>query len=307
MNTKKRKISIPFVFIVLIAAAVINVIMNHNILTPKGFNSLIIQLMPTILVSMAQMVVMIAGEINLAIDGIINIAVVIIALTMQDLGFFSIILAVLAAMAFGVLMSFIITKFNISSFIITLAFGMMLNGLALLLMPTPGGYVDKAVAAVIKGFPLLVPNSLLILAASLAVWKVFKNSRSGMHIYAVGGNAYSAFTSGINVNKSKAMAYLVSSLLITLAALVLCAKSLLGDPSIGNGFPLTAVSSAVLGGALFSGGVGTMKGAVAGGALTAILLNILFFLNVDSAYQYIAQGAILFISIVFTMMKRDKT
>jgi ribose transport system permease protein len=211
-----------------------------------------------------------------------------------------------AAVGIGMIMSLVITRFKISSFIITLAFGMIFNGFALLLMPRPGGNISKILAVVIKGNPILVPNSLLILIGTLLLWKLFKKSRYGLHMYAVGGNEYSAFASGINVHRSKMTAYVCSSVFIAAAAIVLCGKSLLGDPTIGDGFPLTSVSGAVLGGALFSGGVGTMKGAIAGGALMAILLNILFFLNVDSAYQYIAQGAILFASIAFTMMKTDK-
>lgn len=303
---KTKKISIPFVYIVLIVMFVINIILNPNILSARGFNSLMIQLMPTIFVAMAQMSVMIAGEINLAMDGIINIVIITIALTMGYLGALSLVFATVVGVGIGIVMSLIITKFKISSFIVTLAFGMIFNGFALLLMPRPGGDISKTLATVIKGNPIVVPNSLLILIGTLLLWKLFKKSRYGLHMYAVGGNEYSAFTSGINVHKSKMMAYICSSLFIVAAAIVLCGKSLMGDPTIGDGFPLTSVSGAVLGGALFSGGVGTMKGAIAGGALMAILLNILFFLNVDSAYQYIAQGAILFASIAFTMAKSDK-
>lgn len=297
---------VPLVYYTLAAILIVNACLNPKVLSLKGLNNMMVQMAPTIFAVMAQTCAILIGEINLAIDGIINLANVTLALTMESLGAFSIVLVILIGITAGWLIGLVVTKLHVNSFITTLAFSMMLNGASLLLMPKPGGYVDSWFGSLVRGRGLGVPNLLILLVALLVLWRVFRAGRQGVHLYATGGNAYSAFASGIRTDRSKIIAYVLSGFLVAVASLVISGKTMSGDSTIGNFYPMNSIAGALLGGAAFSGGKGTMLGAAAGGMIIALLINILFFLNISSAYQYVVQALILFVSVLLSLAVRKK-
>jgi ribose transport system permease protein len=154
----------------------------------------------------------------------------------------------------------------------------------------------------VNGQPIVVPNSLLILLAVMLIWKYVKNAKLGNSIYAAGGNPFSAYASGLSVEKAKIAAYVGSALLASVAGIVVCGKTMTGDATIGNPYTLSSIAGTVLGGASFMGGVGTMKGAVAGALILGLLVNILFFLGLSSHYQNIAEGIILLAAVIISVL-----
>jgi ribose/xylose/arabinose/galactoside ABC-type transport system permease subunit len=75
-----------------------------------------------------------------------------------------------------------------------------------------------------------------------------------------------------------------------------------GDATIGDPYTLSSIAGTVLGGASFTGGVGTMAGAVAGALIIGILVHVLFFLGLSSHYQYIAEGLILLAAVTIGVL-----
>lgn len=297
---------IPLVYYTFTIILILNAILNPKVLTLKGLNNMMVQVAPTVFATMAQTCAILIGEINLAIDGIINISSVVMALTMESIGWWSILLVIGIGALIGFMIGVIVTKLHVNSFIVTLSFSMMLNGISLLLMPTPGGYVDSAYGKLVRGRNLLIPNLLVLVIVLLILWRIFKSTRQGIHIYATGGNSYSAYASGIHTDRAKILAYMLSGFLVAVAALTISGKTMTGDSTIGNFYPMNSIAGALLGGASFSGGKGTMLGGVAGGMIIALLINILFFLNISSAYQYIVQALILFVSVLFSLTARSR-
>ena len=180
---------------------------------------------------------------------------------------------------FGLFAGLIVAYVKIPGIVVTLATSMIIGGLALVIMPQPGGTVDEIVGRLVNDQPLLIPNSFLILLFVMAVWKYLKNARLGRALYAAGGNPFSAYASGLSVEGAKIAAYVGSALLAAVAGIVVCGKTMTGDATIGNPYTLSSIAGTVLGGASFMGGVGTMKGAVAGALILGVLVNILFFLG----------------------------
>ena len=90
--------------------------------------------------------------------------------------------------------------------------------------------------------------------------------------------------------------------LASIAGIVVCGKTMTGDATIGNPYTLSSIAGTVLGGASFMGGVGTMKGAVAGALILGVLVNILFFLGLSSHYQNIAEGFILLAAVIISVL-----
>jgi ribose transport system permease protein len=132
----------------------------------------------------------------------------------------------------------------------------------------------------------------------MLLWRYFKNRPIGYFIYATGGNEFAAYASGINIKQSKIMAFVLSSVFGVFAGLVLSGKTMSGNANIGNSYPISSIAGAVLGGASFVGGVGSISGAFAGGMIIAIIVNILFFLNVQAFWQHVVQGLILLGSVL---------
>ena len=146
-----------------------------------------------------------------------------------------------------------------------------------------------------RGF--FFPPAILIVVLTLLLWKLFKSTKPGLNIYAVGGNPKAAFENGINVKLTRIVAYVVSGVFLAIAGLILVGQTGSGDPNIGASYQMNSIAAAVLGGVSFLGGVGQMKGAVMGAFIFTSLVNILFFSGISPFYQYIVQGAILIIAI----------
>jgi ribose transport system permease protein len=120
----------------------------------------------------------------------------------------------------------------------------------------------------------------------------------------VGGSERAAKASGINVTWIKIFAFLVSGVFVALAALCVVGQTATGDARSGQGFTLNSVAAAVIGGIAFSGGKGNYVGAIIGGIILGLLINIIYFANVTSFYQVFTKGAIILVALVIGAVPR---
>jgi len=297
----------PLAFVPAAIVLTVNIILNPRILTLRGINNLSLQLVTLALAVMAQTMVVIVREIDMSVGAMVCLTTVIVASTMGTLHMFSLLLAVLVAALFGLFAGLIVAYVRIPGIVVTLASSMIIGGLALVILPQPMGIKEETLGNMVITQPLLLPNSLLILFAVMLIWKFVKSSKIGNLIYATGGNPFSAFASGISVERAKIAAYVGSAVLASIAGIVVAGKTMTGDATIGNAYTLSSIAGTVLGGASFMGGVGTMRGAVAGALVLGVLVNILFFLGVSSHYQDIAEGLILLAAVTLSVMaNREK-
>jgi ribose transport system permease protein len=294
----------PYAFVPAIVFLGLSIALNPRILTPRGLNNLSLQVAALILVTMGQTLVVLVRELDMSVGAQIGLATVIIGSTTERLGAGSIGLALLAAVGCGFACGAIVVWMRIPGIVVTLAASMIIGGMALVIMPQSGGDVHPALGSLITGRPYGVPNSALLVLAVLLVWKYFKETPLGHSIYAVGGNPYSAFASGLSVTRAKLAAYAGSGLLAGIAGIVVAGKTMTGDALIGEPYTLTSIASTVLGGASFLGGVGTMRGAAAGAIVMAVLVNIMFFLGVSTMYQYVAEGIILLVAVIVGVLNQ---
>lgn len=289
---------VPAVYIPFLLLLCLNIWMNPNFLTPRGLNNFLLQIAPMALVVMAQTLAMLVRELDISIGSVVSLSTVLLATTMGQAGWVSLPLVVLAAVAIGAATGAVIAYWRVPGIVVTLATSMLWGGLALMIMPQPGGVVTGAFRRLIVSYSTYLPHTAVLLLAVLLLWKYVKKTALGQAIYATGGNPYSAFASGISTHRAKIAAFAGSALLASLAGLILAAKAGSGEATIGGTYTLASIAGAVLGGASFMGGIGSMRGAVGGAMVLSILVNILFFLGVSSFYEYIVQGAILLIAVI---------
>ncbi|MFZ5676488.1 MAG: ABC transporter permease [Pseudomonadota bacterium] len=263
-----------------------------GLLSVAGVSKFAQSWLPLALVAMAQAILMLTGGISLAIGATVSLGAVIAATTMN--GYFGVaggLVAVSAAgLAIGALCGVIAIRLRLPAIIVTLAASFIIGGLALLILPRPGGAIPGWFSDLLAGN---TPAALVLVFLAALLWKLYLATPLGLSLYAAGENPVGAYRAGVPVDAARIAAYAISGLLSTLAGLFIAAQTGSGDPVIGQAFTLNSIAAAVLGGVGFLGGRGTMRGAIAGSLLLSVMINVMFFLGFPPVAQYVAQGLII--------------
>lgn len=258
--------------------------------------STISQKLPLIAVSIAAAIVILGRGIDLSVGGTLTLANVIVAAGTERFG--SVGLWVLVALAVcvgvGLVNGYLVAYLGLPSLIATLATQSILLGLALYILPTPGGSVPvwytNLSLLLVGPLPL---SLLLVVLIPLVLWWPLRRSRFGVALLAVGGDQGAAFTSGVPVRRVVASSFVLSGFFAGLGGVLVTANAGSGDPTIGVPYTLNALAAAVLGGCALAGGRGTIVGTVAGALVLSFVNNLLFALDVSTYWQYVATGGLL--------------
>ena len=281
---------------VLAALTAVLAVINPSFFTLTTFTNVVGAALPLALAAMAQTAVVLTKGVDLSIGPTMSLVTAVTATLMKD-GAPSIVgislLGIATGLAVGLVNGTLVVFGRIQPIIATLAVSSVLSGLALFILPQPGGYIPAAFAWLISGVLGPVPTPLVVLGAVLAlVWLPVRMSWVGQGLYAVGGNESGAYASGVPVRRVLVAGYALGGLLAGLGGLMLSAQALSGDPTIGAPYTLNSIAAVVIGGTSLAGGRGGMAGSVAGAFILSILVDILFFLGVSAYYQYVLSGAI---------------
>jgi ribose transport system permease protein len=289
---RRRNRGLGGIYAVVGALVLIYAILFPGILSIGGFSKFTQNWFPLALVTIAQTLLMLNGGITLAIGPLVSLGAVIAATTMGGpLGVAGGIVAVAAVgLVTGGLMGAIVIRGRLPAIIVTLASSFIISGIALIILPRPGGTIPAWFSDLLAGN---TPVAFLLLLATLAAWKLYLMTPDGIGIYASGDNPVGAYRSGVAVDRVKLSAFALSGLLTALAGLFVAAQTGSGDPVIGTPFTLNSIAAAVLGGVGFLGGKGTIRGAVCGSLLLSLMINVMFFLGFPPVAQYVAQGLII--------------
>src|SRR5690606_20354651 len=139
--------------------------------------------------------------------------------------------------------------------------------------------------------PAGIPASLIVVAVcALGLWFFMEHTNMGRHIFAIGGNPQAARVSGINVDRTLVVVYMISGFFAGLSGLLLAGRTDSGFPNAGLGIELDGIAAVILGGASFFGGRGTVVGVLAGVLIMGILRNGLNINNVSAFWHQILIG-----------------
>ena len=188
--------------------------------------------------------------------------------------------------------------------LVTLATLSIYQGLAIRVLPQPGGSIPPVYTSVLVNPYQPVRAGLRALIVAL-VWYAFRRSSVGVSIFAFGNDEQAALANGINTVRAQVTAFTLSGLMSGAAGLFLAATATAGDATTGNGFTLSSIVAVVLGGMNLFGGRGSGVGVIAGAFVTTMIVNILFFSNIDPLYQSFYEGLFLVIAVVLgTLISR---
>jgi len=262
----------------------------------NGIESLARAALPFAFATAAMAVVVIVGGIDLSVASMMAVCSVTAAVLMQVMGGVP---AILLTLAVGVLMGLIngtlVVATRVPDIVVTLAMLFVWQGVALLILETPGGTATPWMRNAIKGSFLIpgLPNALVIVAVVVAaVWIPVRRSKLGLAIYATGSDEIAAFRSGVAVGRTKALAYAIAGLFSAFGGLSLLALTGVGEPVPGP-YLLAAVASVVLGGVILGGGVGGLLGPIIAVFILRIIRTMLTLAAVDPNVTTIVEGTIM--------------
>ena len=150
-----------------------------------------------------------------------------------------------------------------------------------------------------------IPVSLIVIVVSYVLVGLFLYfTRTGRHIYAIGGNPQAARVSGINVDRTLVLVYGLCGMLAGFSGLLLAGRTGSGFPNAGLGQELDAISAVIIGGASFFGGRGSVLGVFAGALVIGLLRNILNLQNVPVFWQQVLIGVVIIGVVYFDVLRR---
>ncbi len=288
-------------FIVLVLLIIINASLQPTFFSYSTIKSNFMTFTPLILISMAQGIIILSGNLDLSTGAAMSLLTCIMASLMTD-SIINVMLVVLfgivAAIALGVFNGSLIGYVGLPPLISTFATSAIFFGIAMTIMPLPGGYVPKYFYRWYRGDILkFIPVPIFILLIGIAIWIIMKRTAVYRYVYAVGGSEEGAYSSGIKVSNIKLMAFIFAGFFIALASICLLLSTAIGDPRAGNSYTLNSIAAVVIGGISLKGGKGSVGGAIIGAIILGLLINVIFFAQVSSLYQNFARGMIIVISL----------
>lgn len=264
--------------------------------------NLIAQSGALLLASLGQTFVMLSGGMDISVGAVVNLVTVVLSFVLMENG--QLVPGVAAGLAVGLAVGAMngwgVTRLRVHPFMMTLGTLTFVQGVVLLLRPSPGGAVAPLIGQIMTGNVAGVPMPAVwtALAVAGASW-LLRHSRFGLHVFAVGGSSEHAFLSGVPVRRTLMLTYVLSGCTAGLAGLYMTGRILSGDPLVGQGLGLDSATAVVLGGTVLGGGRGSVGGTVAGVFILGILSNLLNLLNVSPFYQFALKGALLILAVGF--------
>jgi ribose transport system permease protein len=255
--------------------------------------------MPLVLVAMGQAFVVVARGLDLSVGGVMDLANALAAVHIHDnlasmVGWSVLIL--LVSGAFGLINGLLVAVGRLQPILVTLATLAIYQGLAIRVLPQPGGSIPPVYTAA-----LVNPNQPYALVYVLLIaflWYAFRRSSVGVAIFALGNDEQAARANGIDTLRARVTAFALSGLMAGGAGLFLAANATAGDATTGDGYVLSSIVAVVLGGMNLFGGRGSGVGVIAGAFVTTMIVNILFFSNIDPLYQSFYEGLFLIAAVV---------
>jgi len=282
-----------FAFAALFLAAFI---FSDSFRTSRNLTNLLVQVTPLGILTIGQTFAVLTGGIDLSVGSTVSLATAIAATTMSKIGIFgslSIIYGV--GILVGLLNGFAVAWLQMNPFITTLATMVIVKGFTLYVLPAPGGlipyeYVKTIMYTDFLGLPIFVwCFAGLAVLTMLLLYK----TKFGLNIYSIGGNKLAAVLSGVRVNRTLVLAYIMSSLMATTAGVLMTARISCGDPLVGDPYTLDSIGAVAVGGVSLAGGQGGLIGGLLGAFLIGSISNILNMLGITPYWQFILKSLII--------------
>ena len=260
--------------------------------------------LPLVYLAIGQAIIVIAGGIDLSLGALMLISNVVAARFMHNQPLVIVFLVAISLIVglglLNALTGYVITLSGVPDIVVTLATSYIWSGLALWILPSPGGGTAPEFRWLFTGSQSGIGGSyivpiLMILIPVFLVFILSRRSRIGLSMYAIGSSSIAARLAGLDIRRAKITSYAIGGAMAALAGLATVAITGTGDPrfSVGANATLNSVAAIVLGGVALTGGTGSVLGVVAT-SVTLIMLNpILTAMGINANSTQVIQGVLI--------------
>jgi ribose transport system permease protein len=269
------------------------------------------------IIAIGMTMVVITGGIDLSVGSLVALSAVVSTKLIRDaaggldaspLGMaLSCLAALVVCGCVGAASGAFFSRYEIPTFIITLAVLMISSGEAYVLSAGQSIYqIPDSFVWLGRGADLFgLPNSVvLMLVLYAAAHVLMSQTRMGRYLYAVGGNQEAARLSGVPVKRVILFAYIASGALAGLAGVIMASQLKSGSATYGGSYELYVIAAVVVGGAALEGGEGTMFGTLIGALTIAVIQNGMNLMNIDPYRQKTIFGAVLLAAVLINKIRR---
>jgi ribose/xylose/arabinose/galactoside ABC-type transport system permease subunit len=272
-------------------------------LTEYNIQNLLLTAMPLMLVAIGQTNALLVGGFDVSVAALITFCVVTASYTMQEGESWPVLLAGALALiglglATGILNATLIRVLRLPSIIATLGTLSILAGASLLLRDHPEGFISADVIELLTtsiGFVPVAFIGVVVLAVLADVW--LYRTRTGLALRSVGLDETSSRRLGMGTGRTIFLAFVVCSLMASLAGFYSAAQVQIGSPIIGN-YALESIAAAVLGGASLAGGRGSFVGALLAAVFLTLIGNVLPLFQQPTEYAQMTIGGLILLALL---------
>lgn len=295
--------------LVAVAIFVLNSLASPYFLNAWSLSDLTFNFTEKAIIALAMALLIISGEIDLSVAGIIALASTIMGMAVQwgvpVPGLIAI--GVLVGIACGAFNGFLVTGLGLPSIVVTIGTMSLFRGISYAILG------DKAYGGYPRDFTwfghgyvwwVVSFQLVLFLAASAVFWFVLHRTNLGRRIFAIGNNQQAARFSGVRVERIKFTLFCLTGLMSGIAAVLLTARLGSTRPSIAMGYELEVITMVVLGGVNILGGAGSILGVVLAALIMGLVTFGLGLLNVPGIVMSIFIGALLIVVIALPILYR---
>ncbi len=295
--------------IVLIVAMIIFTLLNERFILPTNLSLMTQQTVIVGTLAIAQTLIILTAGIDLSIGAIMVLGQMFMANLAVSTGasnvlpiagqspVVAILLGIVIAMLAGAVNGFLIVKLSLPPFIVTLGTLSIFTALTLILFKArtiQGPEIPDLLKIMGETFsvgPFKVMYGVLVMLLMYAIFAyILRSTAWGTHIYAVGDDPQAAELSGINTKRVLFSVYVVSGLIIGIAAWITIGRVGSASPNVAPGINLDTITAVVIGGTSLFGGRGTMIGTLLGALIVTVVENGLALAGLDQAYRVLAIG-----------------
>lgn len=258
------------------------------------------------MMALGQMAVILTRSIDLSMASNLALTGMLVALTNAAFPFVPVPLliagCVVVGAGLGAFNGLLVWKLNIPSIVVTLGTLTIFRGLAF--VASGGTWVNASQMSqdfiqlqrgIFLGLPVL---SWFAIVVAVLVYLLMTRTAWGRAFYAIGVNPVAAVYTGINVGRTKFLAFVLSGALSGLAGYLYVSKYVIASTESAGGYELTVVAACVIGGVSIAGGIGTVGGALLGALFLGVVNNALPVIGVSPFWQMAISGAAILLAVV---------
>jgi ribose transport system permease protein len=262
------------------------------------------------IIAIGMTTVIASGGIDLSVGSSLALSAMVLSVLMaaEYPFWFSALAAIGAALAVGFVNGVLIAYVGMPSFVVTLGMLSAARSLAMVLsdnkMIYDFGPDQDLLLWVGGGSTATLPHPLYVLIAlAFTMSAVYRWTRWGQHVFAIGGNEQAAILTGIAVKPLKVSVYMFSAFTAGVAGILMAGWLGSVTTGLGQSMELAVIAAAVIGGANLAGGEGTAFGAIVGALLIEVIRNSLILLGISTFWQGMFIGAAIIIAVAFDRIR----